>query len=387
MYGAAPRPDGRPTIRAVSAVDPEARVEELLGRLGVRPDSPTAGEARTLVAQVVELGATDAEVLAAGRRAALGPLALDLVLRRPGPTRTVDELLTGSSHPEALVRELWRALGLPEHGEPEVPVPPDLVEAIDVLCLLLPALGDRAVIGLARVIGSSTSRMADTLANSMRVGVEVRQLDEGTPYSQVMEQMWSSARELLPVLWDAVGAVFRRHLVLVSYESWTADDARRAVTIRRTIGFVDLVGSTDVLRTLSVSELAAAIDRFEQLIWDVVSGAGGRVLKLIGDEAMFVTDDPAAGCRVAQALLDGAGDRVRVGLAHGEMVAYHGDCYGPTVNLAARLVEAAAPGTALVSEAAARAVAGDGAVVLDPVSTGPLRGFPETTTAYRIAAP
>ena len=41
---------------------------------------------------------------------------------------------------------------------------------------------------------------------------------------------------------------------------------------------------------------------------------------------------------------------VRIGLAAGEVVSVFGDVYGPVVNLAARLVGAAEPGTVLVSE-------------------------------------
>ena len=335
-----------------------------------------------MVSQVAELGATDDEILDAGRRAQLGPLALDLVLRPPGTTLTFDEYLARSPLDPAFVRELWQALGLPSQGSIRVPVTPDLAEAIDVLAFVAPALGEDAHLGLARVLGSSTSRIAEALANTTRVGFEVPKLDAGAPYSEVMVEMRTAVEELLPVLWDAAGAVFRRHLVLVSSEKWSPDSGRRAVTIQRTVGFVDLVGSTELLRTMSVPELVAAIDRFEQLIWDVVSSAGGRVLKLIGDEAMFVADDPLAGCRIARALLEEAGDRMRVGLAHGELVAYHGDCYGPTVNLAARLVAIAPPGGALVSEATAVAIADDAA--LEPVATGPLAGFPEVTTAYRL---
>ena len=73
---------------------------------------------------------------------------------------------------------------------------------------------------------------------------------------------------------------------------------------------------------------------------------------------------------------------MRVGLARGEVIAFHGDFYGPTVNLAARLVAEAEPATILADEGLATAAAG--AVGFAPVDVGPLRGFPDVTRACQI---
>jgi adenylate cyclase len=200
-----------------------------------------------------------------------------------------------------------------------------------------------------------------------------------------MAEMTDVVRDLLPVLWDAIGAVFRRHLVLVSYGKWAPDEGRTAVTAMRTIGFVDMVGSTEVLRSQSVAELAASVDRFEQLVGDVVIRIGGRVVKLIGDEAMFVVASPVAACTVARELVATSPQPVRIGLAHGEIVALHGDCYGPTVNLAARLVAVAPSDAVVVSDGVRDAVAGT--VEVEPIDIGPLRGFPDITGAFVLPSP
>jgi adenylate cyclase len=173
--------------------------------------------------------------------------------------------------------------------------------------------------------------------------------------------------------------------VLVAYERWSTDEERVAVIVDRVIGFVDLVGSTEVLRTLTVSELAAAVDRFELAVWDLVTAAGGRVVKLIGDEAMFVVDEPADACRLASAMIGHPAYPVRVGLAYGPSVALHGDYYGPTVNLAARLVAVAPPSSVLVSDAVKDAV-GE-AFGFESYPTGSLQGFPDVTSAFRLGAP
>jgi adenylate cyclase len=106
-------------------------------------------------------------------------------------------------------------------------------------------------------------------------------------------------------------------------------------------------------------------------------------VKLIGDEAMFMVDDPADACALAATMVEHSPHPVRVGLAYGPAVALHGDFYGPTVNLAARLVTVAAPSSVVVSDSVKDEV-GD-RFAFEEVPTGPLRGFPDVTTAYRLA--
>ena len=175
----------------------------------------------------------------------------------------------------ALVRRLWSALGLPESPPMPFPVTPDMAQALEGAVVPDRCISARKPSsGSARVIGSSVARIADALSSATRVGVEVPQITTGMPYSEVARNYSTVARELLPMLWDAIGAIFRRHLVLVSYQRWSTDEERAAVIVDRVVGFVDLVGSTDVLRTLTVSELAAAVNRFEH--GGLGSGDAGR---------------------------------------------------------------------------------------------------------------
>lgn len=59
----------------------------------------------------------------------------------------------------------------------------------------------------------------------------------------------------------------------------------------------------------------------------------------------------------------------------------HGDYIGPTVNLAARLVAVARPSRVVVSDSIRATVDRFG---FDAVDSGPLRGFPDVTTAYEL---
>jgi hypothetical protein len=79
------------------------------------------------------------------------------------------------------------------------------------------------------------------------------------------------------------------------------------------------------------------------------------VVKMIGDEVMFVTDTVADAARIGLDLADAYADDdllsdVRVGLASGPVLSRDGDYFGPTVNLAHRIVNIGNPGTVLMSD-------------------------------------
>jgi adenylate cyclase len=122
-----------------------------------------------------------------------------------------------------------------------------------------------------------------------------------------------------------------------------------------TVGFADMVGFTLLSQHLQEDELGAVVQRFEDISYDTVGMLGGRVVKMIGDEVMFVVDDATAAIRIGLALAEAYADDdllsdVRVGLAMGPVLVREGDYFGATVNLASRIVNIANPGTVLVSE-------------------------------------
>ena len=58
----------------------------------------------------------------------------------------------------------------------------------------------------------------------------------------------------------------------------------------------------------SDEELADVVDQFERLAYDVVVAGGGRVVKMIGDEVMFVGRRPVAAAQIALGLADASRD-------------------------------------------------------------------------------
>jgi adenylate cyclase len=344
-----------------------------------------ATEMAQLAEYVRSLGATETEVTEAQKLGvgAMGPLALDLAIRPTGVSATREEFLANFGSKKDLAHRVWRACGLPEVTEFPFPVTPDLADAVTLLIGLADLLGEDTLVGFARVLGASIGRLAEALSDTTRIGIEVPQRATGMAYPEVVRGYSILARDGLPLLLDAIAALLRRHMVLVSYQSWSADEAGAAVTLDRTVGFADLVGSTEMLAPLSPAQIATMIDLFERRTWDIVTRAGGRIVKLIGDEAMFVHVDPQVACEIAKELVADSVHPIRIGLAWGVVVALHGDYYGPTVNLAARLT-AASPSSAIVVSEAVKIANRD--LQFEAIDLGPLKGFDEPGTTFRLKA-
>ena len=338
-------------------------------------------EVTQLLDYVRNLGATDTEVEQALSVGGLGPLAVDLAIRPSGASTTRDEFLSNFGVNEQLARRLWRACGFPETTDFPFPVTLDLASALKFLIGMADLIGDDNVLGFARVLGASTARMAEALSDTMRIRIEYPQRESGMPYPEIMRDMSTLAQDGLPLLFESFAALFRRHLVLVSYQLWKADEAGSTVTLDRTVGFADLVSSTETFAPLTTAQIAAMIDVFDRHTWDTVTRAGGRIVKLIGDEAMFVHADPRIACEIAKELVATSPHPIRVGLARGEVVALHGDYYGPTVNLAARLTGASPSSAVVVSEAVKLAVRD---LQFGPIDLGPLKGLDQPGTTFRL---
>jgi adenylate cyclase len=146
--------------------------------------------------------------------------------------------------------------------------------------------------------------------------------------------------------------VWRRHLQVAARRRLLRGDPEGGVGL--VVGFADLVGFTALAQQVSDAELAEVVAQFERLAYDVVIAGGGRVVKMIGDEVMFLLEDPVAAAEIALGLADASRDAaelsdVRVGLAVGRVLEREGDAFGATVNLASRATAIAYPGTVVVS--------------------------------------
>jgi adenylate cyclase len=257
------------------------------------------------------------------------------------------------------VRKYWRSLGFADVADDAVMFGDYDVEALTTVAGLLSfRMVDEAVAAqMARVIGSSMARVAEAeiTASPVLTG-EADDLARAELLMQTADATIPSLARLLEYAW-------RRHLQAAARRATLlrgTEDAS-ATTFELAIGFADLVGFTALSQSLDERELAAMVGRFEEVAFDIVVGGNGRVVKMIGDEAMFVCSDAADAVRIGLDLADAYADEeslsdVRVGIACGPVLAREGDYYGPVVNLASRIVNIANPGTVLVSEGVLGAV-------------------------------
>ena len=131
---------------------------------------------------------------------------------------------------------------------------------------------------------------------------------------------------------------------------------------------------------MSEKTLASLVQHFEQRCAEVVAVGGGRIIKTVGDEVLFMTESPEAGARISLTLSqiireDPNLPEARVAFVWGRILPRLGDVYGPTVNLASRLVALAEPGSVMTDASTANVLEGDERFVMNPQGVRNVRGF------------
>ncbi len=303
------------------------------------------------------------------------------------------EIATAAGLGDDEMARLWSAFGLP-HADPDAPVGfEQSVELFALFAVGRDLLGTETAVQLARLIGEMNARLADALVSTFIVSVG-GPATYADPTLLSLAEANTSAATLIDPFVHAFGILLRHHL----------DIARRPVTVAaapdpppsyevRTmaIGFADLSGSTALEGRLSFGELGGALTEFESRCADIVNRGGGRVVKLIGDEVMFTAPDIAGACNIACRLVEAVdADPVlpplRAGVAAGEVLARYGDCFGPVVNLAARLTQIAAPGRVIAPSALAAEIEGDGGrYAVTPNGAVHLRGFDDDVATVAVS--
>jgi adenylate cyclase len=306
-------------------------------------------------------------------------LTAEHVLALGGARHSLEDVARLAGVPADEVRHLWRAMGFADVADDARFFTGADVAALTQLRRLLDAeLLDRDVVAqLARTAGRSMSRVAEAQVAALRDDAE--RANPPATGGELALEMVSRADRLVPVVEGLLTYSWRRHLAAALgrtlYRPGAEDGDGRALTV----GFADLVGFTSLSQRLEIRELAATVDRFENAAYAVAAAHGGRVVKVIGDEVMFVADDPVAGGHIALEIPVRCEEeglpKVRVGLAWGPALAWEGDYLGPTVNLASRLAALADPGTVLVSEAVCDELADDPAFHVQAVRARRMKGL------------
>ncbi len=306
----------------------------------------------------------DFQILEALANDSLHRLAIDSIL---GPLETripMEELSKRSGVDSSALRAIWRALGFVdiEDGNglySEI----DLEATMALKPLIRTELGKEIAIKLARIVGSSMARIAEAevvaALVSERSGPTSTVSDESNQHQELADRFARFAERTVPVVPDLLGYAWLRHIHASASRIATAQDRglMGSSLIEVAVGFIDMVGFTALSQQLSAKELTKVVANFEALAYDTVAELGGRVVKTIGDEVMFVCEDAVLATEICLVLREKFSDdnsmsaQVRAGVAFGPVLPISGDYFGTVVNLASRIVNIASPGTLVVSDA------------------------------------
>ena len=323
---------------------------------------PDLSEAAAGAASLGESEILDLNKRFAAVRRSVG--ALEKVLLQGPRKYSRRDLAEQQDIPERLTSVYWRSLGFTPVDEDTVVFTEEDAYAIGDLAAIVEegVITERAFSSISRGLGFHMGRLAMWITEAL---VDEAKYADGLDDAQARQQMLDSIPELLEIFESQVMFAFRRQLAAYAARAGSEvlhRDTDELFPLQRAVGFADLVQFTRLAQDLPGAELADMVGRFESVSRDIISVGGGRVVKTVGDEIMFLADTPEDGAQIAVSLAEMITESpdlppVRVGLAWGSMFSRYGDVFGPTVNLAARMESVARPGAVLVDSDTADAVA------------------------------
>ncbi|WP_166349231.1 adenylate/guanylate cyclase domain-containing protein [Phytoactinopolyspora limicola] len=297
--------------------------------------------------------------------------------------------------PEA-VDKYWRALGFPDVGGESAFTVWDLEALRGVVELVESGVVDDATaVQMVRALGRMTGRLAEWHVETLAEIVESSVVEGDNPRSR-LTAAYRLAQQLLPEFERLLIYAWRRKLAssvnrLVAIAEMGESPLLAAPT---SVGFADLVSFTRLSRGLNVEALGKLVEEFEATSNDVIFGGGGRVIKTLGDEVVFVADTPVAAAIIGCELVEQIGHNpalpdVRVGIATGPVLARLGDVFGTPTNLAARLTTVAERNSVLVDAVTAKALEDEASIALRALPPTTVRGLGavEVYTVYPRRSP
>jgi adenylate cyclase len=330
------------------------------------------------------------------------PEAVDVeaILLGQRPSMRAREVSAKAAVSMRSARKFWHALGFPNvEDEDTVFTEADLSALQSLADLVRGGVFDEpTALGMTRAFARTTDRlavwqvqlMAEAIGDlpQQRGTAEVdadldttRGMPDPATARAAAEKLADIADDLEPLLIYA----WRRHLsAAISRMITDADPIADQPGVVRSVGFADLVSFTRLVRRLSERDLARMVQRFEALASDVVTAHGGRVIKTVGDEVLFVAIGAAPAAAIALDLVEAMAQDdvlpdVRVGMATGRVISRLGDVFGTTVNRASRLTAVARPRTVVIDDRLAASLASVSGFEMSPLRRRMLRGIGPVT--------
>ncbi len=224
-------------------------------------------------------------------------------------------------------------------------------------------LDESEILRALRVFGISLRQIVEVQREFFREAVEEPLLAKGMSYQEMLDTTTALRMRLQRLGFRAVFLILRRFLeqvvfenlidrieALLAKEDISPQDERRF----RTIVFIDLSGSTDLIHAVGDESAAVNGTRLIEIAAARAAQSDGRLVKTLGDGVMLSFRSASVGVQTTLKIVERVAAEglpsARAGIATGPVIHRDGDCYGAVVNLAARLVDVAEPGTVLVTQ-------------------------------------
>jgi adenylate cyclase len=320
-----------------------------------------AREARlALLEELSESGVSLEELKRAVEENRLVLLPVERVFDSGESHYTAAEIAKGAGLDEDFLLRLMQALGAP------IPVNDDRaysdhdLEAAKRAKLFMDAgLPEEGVLETSRIIGISMAGLAD--ANRDMVGQVFT--EPGIDERELAMRYAAAAKAMSPLLGETLLHAYQIHLREAISQAVITEaelaEGRLSGSDEVTIAFADLVGFTRLGEVLEIEEIGGLTGRLFELASEAARPPV-RLVKMIGDAAMFASRDPVQLMDAVVGLVEAAGKGdippLKAGAARGPALGRGGDWYGRPVNLAARITSFARPDTVVVDEAVKEAL-------------------------------
>lgn len=273
---------------------------------------------------------------------------------------------------------LWRALGFPDVPEGVLAYTADDARALRLATEGLDDLQGaerehavQLILDEARMVSAYLTALADAELDTLTAEASIG-LRRGVIADAVERGLDGSDLGWLLVY------VLRRRLDAVIRTRATAGGDREVHGEELAVAFVDLVGFTRWSHDAAPHEISAVLTLFEAQAFDCIAEANGRVVKLIGDEVMFVCPAAADAARACLEIVEARDSQLlpaRAGMSYGAVLRRSGDYFGQTVNLASRINAIAEPGSLIVDDATRQMLVRDGGFDATEVGRRELKGL------------
>jgi len=309
-----------------------------------------------LAARVARAGHGPEEIERAAAEGRLAGLAVQSALGGGAAEFTLSDVARASGLRTAFVRELMQALGRPNPGRGERAFSQEDVDLARLINGFLDAgLPRGELLEVLRVLSRGMAQTAD--ATRQLVGNAL--LERGVSQDEVALRYIDAAEQLVPAVTEVLRLQLRAHLRTGISQKLVSDAERDTGRLNESrevaVAFADLVGYTRLGGQLPPEDVGRIAGRLAELAADTVRRPV-TLVKMIGDAAMFVSDDADALVTVVERLTQRIAAEgpdfpgVRAGIAFGQATTRGGDWFGTTVNLASRVAGLAKPGQILATE-------------------------------------